>query len=151
MTTAAATALQRVRSLGTSTTRWHRVLPPAGVAAATAAVVSLLGAVDPNVPGHFPPCPWLFLTGTYCPGCGTLRAIHALAHGDVGTALARNPFAVVATGWLAVWFVVWSRRLWQGRQRTRMAPAWVLYTLFGAILGYWVLRNVPGWTWLSPA
>jgi hypothetical protein len=27
----------------------------------------------------------------------------------------------------------------------------VLYSVLGAILMFWVLRNVPGWTWLSPA
>lgn len=151
MTTAAAAVVHRVRSLGTSGNRWHRVLPPAGVALATAAVVTTLGVVDPNAPGHYPPCPWLFLTGTYCPGCGTLRAVHALAHGDVATALARNPIAVIASVWLAGWFLVWTHRQWTGRQRTTMAPAWVLYTLLGVVLAYWVLRNVPGWTWLSPA
>jgi hypothetical protein len=32
-----------------------------------------------------------------------------------------------------------------------MAPAWLLYALFWAVLAFWVARNVPGWTWLSPA
>jgi hypothetical protein len=27
----------------------------------------------------------------------------------------------------------------------------VLYGLLGVILAFWALRNVPGWTWLSPA
>ena len=31
-----------------------------------------------------------------------------------------------------------------------MAPAWVLYGILGVVLTYWVARNVPGWTWLSP-
>ncbi|HET7821470.1 MAG TPA: DUF2752 domain-containing protein [Ornithinibacter sp.] len=126
------------------------MLAPLGVAAAAAAVVTTVGLVDPNVAGHYPTCPWLAITGTYCPGCGSLRAIHALAHGDPATAMARNPLAVIAIGWLAVWFVVWARRTITGRVRTTMAPAWVLYGILGVILTYWVARNVPGWTWLSP-
>jgi hypothetical protein len=113
-------------------------------------VVTTIGALDPNVAGHYPTCPWLALTGTYCPGCGSLRAIHALAHGDPATAVARNPLAVIAIGWLAVWFVVWARRTVTGWKGTTMAPAWVLYGIVGVVLTYWVARNVPGWTWLSP-
>lgn len=142
---------ERVRPLLDTSSRGRRLLRPAGVALATAAVVGVVAAVDPNEPGHYPTCPWLALTDTYCPGCGSLRAVHALAHGDVGTAMARNPLAVLTFAWLAVWFAVWTTRMWTGRQRTRMAPAWVLHSILGVVVGYWVLRNVPGWTWLSPA
>ena len=65
--------------------------------------------------------------------------------------MARNPLAVMAIGWLVVWFFVWARRTLTGRVRTRMAPAWVLYGILGVIVAYWVARNIPGWTWLSPA
>lgn len=51
---------------------------------------------------------------------------------------------------LLVALVVWTRRLWQGRERTWLAPAWVLHSIFWGLLVYWALRNVPGWTWLSP-
>ncbi len=127
------------------------MLRPLGVAAAACAVVTTVGVLDPNQPGHYPTCPWLFLTGTWCPGCGTLRALHDLGHGDVVGALDRNPLTVVATAGLLVWFGVWVRRLWLGRQRTSMAPAWLIYSLFWLIVVFWVARNVPGWTWLSPA
>ena len=142
--------LDRARPPLEASSGGRRVLAPLGVAAAAAAVVTTVGLLDPNVAGHYPTCPWLALTGTYCPGCGSLRAIHALAHGDPATALARNPLAVLAIGWLVVWFLVWARRTVTGRVRTRMAPAWVLYGILGVVLAYWVARNVPGWTWLSP-
>ena len=143
--------LDRVRPPLGSPGGGRRALGPIAVAAAAAGVVTAVGLLDPNVAGHYPTCPWLALTGTYCPGCGSLRAIHALAHGDPATAMARNPLAVLAIGWLVVWFLVWVRRTATGRVRTTMAPAWVLYGILGVVLAYWVLRNVPGWTWLSPA
>lgn len=142
---------ERVRPLLDPSSRGRRLLRPAAVALTAAAAVGVVAAVDPNEPGHYPTCPWLYLTGTFCPGCGSLRAVHALAHGDVGAALARNPFAVLAFAGLALWFGVWTTRMWTGRTRTRMAPAWLLYALFVGIVAFWVLRNVPGWTWLSPA
>ena len=112
---------------------------------------AVVAAVDPNVAGHYPTCPFLAITGWYCPGCGALRAVHALAHGDLVTALARNPFAVVAIGYLVVAWVIWLDRTARGRPRRWLAPPWVLYAVLAAVVTFGVLRNVPGWTWLSPA
>ena len=124
---------------------------PALVAAGALAVTTLVATVDPNQPGHYPTCPFLAVTGLYCPGCGSLRALHDLAHGDLAGAVARNPLVVVAAGGLLVAFVLWTRRLWRGAPRSRVAPAALLYGLLTLVLAFWVLRNVPGWTWLSPA
>jgi hypothetical protein len=115
------------------------------------AVASVVAVVDPNEPGHYPTCPFLAVTGYYCPGCGSLRALHDLVHGDLAGAVARNPMMLLAAGGLLVAFVLWTRRLWRGRPRTWAAPPAVLYGLLTLVLAFWVLRNVPGWTWLSPA
>jgi hypothetical protein len=74
-----------------------------------------------------------------------------LGGGDLVTASARNPLAVMAFGYLAVAWVLWFDRTATGRARRWLAPPWVLYGVLGVILVFWVLRNVPGWTWLSPA
>jgi hypothetical protein len=118
---------------------------------AAVAFVTVAAVIDPNEPGHYPTCPWLALTTTYCPGCGTLRATHALAEGDLATAMARNPATVIAAVALGFGYAAYLRRSWLGRPRTTAAPAWMLWALFWAILAFWVLRNVPGWSWLSPA
>lgn len=129
----------------------RRLLRPLGVGAATLVVTGYVAAVDPNAAGHYPTCPFLAITGWYCPGCGALRAVHALAHGDVMTALARNPFAVVAVGYVVVAWVLWVERTARGRPVRWLAPPWVLYSVLAAIVMFGILRNVPGWTWLSPA
>ena len=77
----------------------------AGLAAAAA-----LFAVDPNEPGHYPTCPFLATTGLYCPGCGALRGIHDLLHGDVAGALARNPMTVIAVPYLILAWFTWVLR-----------------------------------------
>jgi Protein of unknown function (DUF2752) len=127
------------------------VLLPLGVAAVALAGAGYVSAVDPSEPGHYPTCPFLAVTGWYCPGCGALRAVHTLAHGDLVTALARNPFAVVAFGYLLLTWVLWFQRTVTGRSSRWLAPQWALYGVLAATLMFWVLRNVPGWTWLSPA
>lgn len=123
------------------------VLATAGAAAAYALVVHLR---DPNAAGNYPTCPWLALTGTWCPGCGTLRATHALTNGDVMTALDYNPFTVASVVGLAVVFVLWARRQWLGTHRKRLAPPWLLYSFAAFIMAFWVLRNVPGFEFLAP-
>ena len=135
-----------------ATTRSGRgLVAPAAVAAAAATVTAYLAAVDPNQPGHYPTCPFLALTGWWCPGCGSLRTVHDLAHLDLAGALARNPFTVLAVPFLLLSWGLWLERTVTGRVPRRMAPAWSLHLLLGAIVAFWVLRNVPGWTWLSPA
>ena len=116
------------------------------------AAAATLAMLDPNRPGHYPGCPFLALTGHYCPGCGTLRAVHDGLHGDVRGALARNPLAVIAAPFILVAWVCWVLRLagYDAPHPTRLRAGWV-WTLLGVVVAYWVLRNVPGWTWLSPA
>ncbi|MEU8249055.1 DUF2752 domain-containing protein [Nonomuraea sp. NPDC048916] len=133
------------------TDRLRSVLAPLGVAAATGAVFAVVGAIDPNEPGNYPTCPFLWVTGLYCPGCGTLRTIHALAHLDPVAALGLNPLAMVMIPFLVFWWGRWLVRGWQGRPRktTLAHPAW-LWVFLGVVLVYWVVRNLPFGAFLAP-
>ena len=135
----------------------HRAVPswttraaPLGVAALAAAAVGYVAAVDPNESGHYPTCPFLAVTGLFCPGCGALRATHALAHGDLGAALGRNVLAVLGVVPLVVVWVLWLRRSWTGGRRTTAAPAALIWLLLGTVVAFGVLRNVPAFSWLAP-
>lgn len=127
----------------------HAVIGPALVALGAVAAVAYVGAVDPETPGHYPTCPFLYVTGAYCPGCGSLRAVHALARGDVGTALARNPLTLACAVALVALWAAWLRRRLTGAPR-RVAPAWVVYAFLGVVLAFWLLRNLPGFAFLAP-
>lgn len=138
-----------------ATRRGHGALAFAGSTVAGVAAVALLGAVSPEQPGHYPTCPFLAITGYWCPGCGALRAVHALAVGDPTTALDRNPLLVVLLPLLALSWLGWGLRVagipagW--RLHPTRVPVAAIWTLFAVIAAYWVARNVPGWTWVSPA
>lgn len=130
----------------------HRLAAPLGVAAALAAAAACIGAVDPNEPGHYPACPLLRHTGLYCPGCGGLRGVHALAHGDLATALGANALAVVGYAAFAVFWAVWLAR---ALRPVPAAPAraprpghW--WALGGVVLVFTVLRNLPFGSALIP-
>ena len=123
---------------------------PLGTALAAITATAYVGLVDPNEPGHYPTCPFLALTGYYCPGCGSLRAVHELAHGHLAAALGRNVLTVAGIVLLAVIWGRWAVRQWQGRARTTAAPAWATYLLLGVALIFWLLRNLPVGAALAP-
>jgi hypothetical protein len=123
---------------------------PGAAAAAVLAATAYVGLVDPNAAGHYPTCPFLALTGHYCPGCGSLRAVHALAHGDLRSAVGLNALTVagaVLLGWL---WLRWARRSWRGEPRTSVAPVWLLYLGLAVVVLFWVVRNLPVGAALAP-
>lgn len=84
----------------------HRA-PLSGALAAAATGVLADVAVDP-VHHHVPLCPLRAATGIWCPLCGSLRAVDALAHADVTAALRDNALLVAA---LPLLLFVWFDRL----------------------------------------
>jgi hypothetical protein len=134
-----------------TTTRPVSVAAPLAVLAGGVAAVVVVATIDPEEPGHYPTCPFLSVTGWWCPGCGSLRAVHALAHGDIGTAIDRNVLTVLAVPALVLAWVAWLRRTVTGRPRSRWAaPPAALWGLLATVVAFWVLRNVPVGSWLAP-
>ncbi len=123
--------------------RLHPLVTPAVVAIGALAGTAYIAQVDPHEGGHYPTCPSLWLTGLYCPGCGSLRAIHNLAHLDVAGAWAMNPLAVVVIPWLLWRWVAWTLSLLGRPVHRPPAPAWALYLLFAGVIIYTVARNIP--------
>ncbi|GAA2438190.1 hypothetical protein GCM10010191_61690 [Actinomadura vinacea] len=117
---------------------------PGGVLASAAAVVAFVAVVDPNEPGNYPTCPFLALTGFQCPGCGALRTLHALAHGQFGTAIALNVFVVSMVPVLAFFWLRWTVARARGRPARRKAgEPRVIWGLFAGVMCFWLIRNLP--------
>ncbi|MFD1497057.1 DUF2752 domain-containing protein [Streptosporangium lutulentum] len=144
-------AMVTEKAAGSRGTRARALLAPLGVAAAVLAATAFVSAVDPNEPGHYPTCPFLMLTGLYCPGCGGLRSVYALAHGDPVAALGLNPLLVVMVPVLAVLWGRWVLRSWRGApfngKSIRTAYIWIFLTL---MIAFWIVRNVPFGEFLAP-
>ena len=123
---------------------------PVATAALTGTAVLAVALVDPNEPGRYPSCPFLSLTGLYCPGCGSLRAVHALTNGDVTLAVGLNVLTVLAVVALPVIWARWVQRTWTGAPRAAIAPAGYIWSLLVVVLVFGVLRNLPMGAGLAP-
>lgn len=123
--------------------------PVASVAAAAVAF-TVVGLVDPNQPGRYPTCPFLAVTGHYCPGCGTLRAMHALTQGDLSAAAGRNVLAIASLPVLAWIWLRWAQRSWTGTPRTQVAPAALIWALAIGVVLFGLIRNLPFGAALAP-
>ena len=107
---------------------------------------------DPTAtPG--PTCPFYAITGRYGPGCGTLRCLHALAHGHLGAAIDHNTLTVsllplVVAAWVSVGIAAVRGR----PAREWRLPTWAGWVLASAFVVFWVLRNLslPALAWLAP-
>lgn len=128
-------------------TRWSRVRAPlltiGGLAAATAA----LHVRDPHVSGSWGFCPSAAV-GVWCPGCGGLRAVNDLTHGDVAAAASSNLLLVVLVPVAVVALVLWTRDRWRGTRRR--VPAVAVWGLVVAAGLFTLLRNTPAAPWLAP-
>lgn len=104
----------------------------------------LLGLFDPATSGMFPPCPLHYFTGLYCPGCGSLRAMHQLLHGNLRGAWALNPMAVLLLPFVA--YGLTSEALFEVRGRRLphfFLPAVWIETLGVVIVLFGIVRNLP--------
>ena len=62
--------------------------------AALLGVLGVLWAAEPHGQVWYPRCLLYAATGLQCPGCGGLRAAHALLHGDLAAAWHLNPLLI---------------------------------------------------------
>ncbi|MGC2446157.1 MAG: DUF2752 domain-containing protein [Candidatus Sulfotelmatobacter sp.] len=104
----------------------------------------LLGIFDPASSGVFPPCPLHYLTGWYCPGCGSLRAMHALLHGNLHQAWAMNPLTIVLLPFIAYGLASELIAALRGRGLPQpMLPAAYIRVLCAVIVLFGIVRNLP--------
>ena len=98
-----------------------------------AAILLAMRFVNPVTAPGFPRCLFHALTGYDCPGCGTGRALHALASGRLWLALRCNPLLFAC---LPLLFSLVAAPRWWNR-RTRLVK--VFAPIFVA---WWIVRNL---------
>lgn len=142
--------LERRRPLAT------RLAGPLLTAAVVAAGAVALHLRDPNTRGSWGYCPVSLVLGVDCPGCGSLRAVHALTNGDLVAAASSNLLLTLAVPVALVAWAVWLRRAWrpqpspEPRPKTarRLSPALVGAVTGVVVVAFTVLRNLPAGAWL---
>lgn len=123
--------------------------PSRRCALAVVAIAVLFGLVtlfliDPAGSALYPPCLFHALTGLHCPGCGTLRALHQLLHGNLRTAFRLNPLMVSSLPFVAYWVLSGLVREVSGWRMPRLfLPAAWIWVLLGVIVLFSIARNVP--------
>ena len=104
---------------------------------------AVLYVFNPALSGYYLPCPFNALTGYYCPGCGTLRGLNLLLHGDPAGAFGSNPLMMLVLPFVAVALSLRARAALAGKPyRTHPVPARWIWGLLVVIMLYWVLRNI---------
>jgi hypothetical protein len=131
-------------------TRPQRVVAPVATIAGLAAATVALHVRDPHASGSWGYCP-MALLGIYCPGCGGLRAVNDLTHGDLIGAVSSNALLLLAMPIAVFVLARWAIDAWRGRQRGRTAlSSWPVLSVGIALATvFTVARNLPG-SWLAP-
>src|SRR6201991_1739966 len=99
----------------------RRLGAPLLVAASATSVCAAVWVGDPTTPhGPLPVCPTKALLGIDCPGCGSMRMLYSLMHGNLSAAASFN-----ALGLVAVVLLVWAYVTWTyGRLKGRRIKSW---------------------------
>jgi Protein of unknown function (DUF2752) len=118
---------------------------PLLVAASSTLVCAAVWAGDPTTPnGPLPVCPTKALLGIDCPGCGSLRMLYSLLHGNLLGAARFN-----ALGLAALVLLVWAYLAWTyGRLVGRRIGSWQHLRWAAPValvlaLAWFVVRNLP--------
>ncbi|MSU77912.1 MAG: DUF2752 domain-containing protein [Gemmataceae bacterium] len=103
---------------------------------------SILYTYSPTQHSYIP-CPFHWLTGLHCPGCGATRCTYALLHGDIRQALAYNSLFVIMLpliGYVTVRMVI---ELWTDKTAPGIDfPIWLQRGLIVVVVVYWIARNI---------
>lgn len=117
-------------------------------------VAILFFVLDPNKHSIFPQCAFHSLTGAFCPGCGSQRALHSLLHLDIAGVVSYNFLFLPATllllyHYIHPWLNHWLSLKLPNLFYLKNTP-WVI---FAVVMLFWIFRNLPWYPFsvLAPA
>ncbi len=131
---------------------WTGLRVPVAVGVVGLGSAALLRLRDPHSSGSYGFCPFQSITGQPCPGCGGLRAVNDLTHGDVAGAVSSNAMAVALVLALAGLWIVWVVRRLRGEQQAAMVTlsTRAALVILPVVAVFGMLRVTPWGSWLAP-
>ncbi len=92
----------------------------------------------------FPKCPFLLLTGLYCPGCGSQRAAHHLLHFDIFEAFQQNLLFFISLLMVLYYlFIEIINFTFQKKIPNYLNKSKTPLILLLLIIAFGILRNIP--------
>ena len=108
-------------------------------------LVSLYYFFNPTVSNFFPKCPFYIMTGLFCPGCGSQRAIHDMMHLNIFEAINHNSL-MFFTFTFGIGLYLYSKKKFSDLIYHPKSPL----IIFGIIFLFGVLRNLDRFHFLAP-
>ncbi len=108
-------------------------------------LVSLYYFFNPTVSNFFPKCPFYIMTGLFCPGCGSQRAIHDMMHLNIFEAINHNALMFFKFTF-GIGLYLYSKKKFSDLIYHPKSPL----IIFGIIFLFGVLRNLDRFHFLAP-
>lgn len=110
------------------------------------AMAVLFFVLNPSEHEIFPRCIFNSITGYYCPGCGSQRAIHNLLHLNF-TGVIHNNFLFIPAFLLIAYHYLHSiLNKWMNWKLPNIfyykSTPWII---FGVVILFWIARNIPSY------
>jgi len=108
------------------------------------ALALLYYSLDPAKYSFFPKCPFYWLTGYKCPGCGSQRVVHHLLNLDLKGAFDANPLLFIAIPYIIGGFLFDYTRLGNRIPRVRkfLYGRTAIIIVFIIVISFWIVRNL---------
>ncbi|WP_405336212.1 DUF2752 domain-containing protein [Psychroserpens sp.] len=112
-------------------------------------VITLLGVLslyffwNPSEHNIFPKCPFYSLTGIYCAGCGSQRAIHQIMNGHIITGIRHNYLLIVVfivLSYKALIFIL--NKIYNKAFFDVFHKPFATKIILVLVLLFWILRNI---------
>lgn len=107
-------------------------------------VAVLFFVLDPNKHELFPRCLFHSITGGYCPGCGSQRALHSLLHFDIAGVIRYN-FLFLPAGLLILYHYLhpFLNRFFGWKLPNLFYMKYTGWVVFSIVILFWIARNLP--------
>ncbi len=106
-------------------------------------LLSLYYFSNPSGSNYFPKCPFYTLTGFYCPGCGSQRALHQLLHFKIIETLNYNALYILGLGTIIYNILINALNVYFNKNYYNILYHPKTPIIIGIIIVlFWVLRNI---------